>query len=105
MIRLRKLIQKEKPDIVLSNIAYTGLLTGAALLQCKHQPIWVARIAAPPTYTDSLWIRVLSNILFRRANQFVTISKGLKGDLEGLYPFTEDRTITIYNATDFIYID
>ena len=95
--RLRGIIESHRPDIILSNIASTCLLTGMALRNCRHQPIWVARSGASPEHTDNLILRWLHTRYFQRADQFVAISRGLKEGFSKLYPFSRSKILTIYN--------
>jgi glycosyltransferase involved in cell wall biosynthesis len=103
--RLRTLIEELRPDVVLSNLSATGLLTGLALRRSRHQPAWVARIGGSPKHHDNGLRKAVARVVYPRADRFVTIAKNMVAGLNEVYPFTEGRTSVIYNPTDFERIE
>lgn len=81
VLRIRRLIAKLRPDIVLSNIAYTNQFVGQAIKGCRHRPAWVARVANHPQFQfRSLTGRISRHWLrrnFPEAQTLVANSNGL----------------------------
>jgi glycosyltransferase involved in cell wall biosynthesis len=103
--RLRRLIERTRPDVLLSNINATNLVAGMALRGCAHQPAWVARIGISPSHNDNPIRAAIARRTYGRANRFVVNSQGLIGGLIEQYPFTDGRIECIPNPTDFDFID
>jgi glycosyltransferase involved in cell wall biosynthesis len=103
--RLRTLMEELRPDVVLSNLSATGLLTGLALRRCRHQPAWVARIGASPRDHDNGLRKAVARLVYPRADRFVVIARGMAAGLSATYPFAAGRISVIYNPTDFERID
>src|SRR5688500_8416201 len=57
--RLRQTIECTRPDLILSNLAATNLVTGWALQRRRHRPIWIARIGNSPKLHDGVWRSML----------------------------------------------
>ena len=102
---LRGLIEQEQPDIVLSNGAATGMVTGMALRRCRAKPGWIARIDNNPRYHDTGLRKFVLKRVYRRASCLVVNSRGVLGDLAACYPFAKKRARVMMNPTDFTRID
>lgn len=103
--RLSRVIDKIRPDVLLSNITATNLISGCALRTSRHQPRWIARIGSNPTRHDSRFRRLLARRVYGRVDQFVANSRGLAGELTGHYRIDPSKTSVIGNPTDFAELD
>jgi glycosyltransferase involved in cell wall biosynthesis len=102
---LRGLIEQLQPDVVLSNGAATGMVTGMALRRCRADPAWIARIDNNPRYHDTGLRKFILKRAYRRAKCFVVNSRGVLNDLAACYPFTKGKAQVMMNPTDFARID
>lgn len=102
---LRRVVEQTRPDVVLSNITATNLVTGLALRRVCHRPVWLARIGNTPRYHDTFARRCVARRVYPYADRFVVNSKGLVQDLVGCYPVASGRISVLPNPTDFGYID
>lgn len=101
ILRLRKLIQSERPDVILSNIAATNLLTGLALTKLRDRPAWIARIGNDPLRHDGSLRRLLARRTYPRADRIVANSRGLAGAISEFYPCTSGKIDVLATPTDF----
>jgi hypothetical protein len=74
--RLARLVEEIRPQVVLSNMAVTGRITGMALNRCRIRPAWIARVAVDPAPDDGRLVRWLTRRTLSGANVFVANSKG-----------------------------
>ena len=103
--RLRRLIDELKPDVMLSNLLNTNLVSGMALRRAEHRPVWIARVAADPVQADG-WLRsFFVRRTYPRADHLVVNSRGLVDGMVRRYPFTAGRLDVLANPTDFETID
>ena len=103
--RLKNLIEKMQPDIVVTPHTGISFFAGEALRLTRHKPFWIARVANDPDSEDKglygLWAaRTLS-----RADLFLANSRGLAAAFEKRYSFSKGRVSCLYNPTDFGAID
>lgn len=103
--RLRRLIEKSRPEMILSNITATNLVTGLALRSCVHQPQWIARVGNNPGFHDTFVRASLARLLYRRVDRFVVNSPGLADDLARQYAIDTARATCLLNPTDFEAMD
>ena len=107
--RLKKIIMRIRPHVVLSSIAYTARITSEALKGCSAQPYWVARIGGNPAFEDkgplNAFNKVWNRCSYKHVDEFVTNSRGLAQELTEYYPFTSGRVTTIFTPVDFEKID
>jgi glycosyltransferase involved in cell wall biosynthesis len=103
--RLANLIAREQPDLVLSNVNATNLLTGWALRDPALTLPWVARIGNSPRLHDRGLRGWAAKRVYGRANAVVANSRGLAGEVAECYPVLRDRVEVIGNPTDFEAID
>ena len=104
--RLRQLIEAQKPDIVVSNIALTNRITSAALRGSIHRPKWIARIGNNPEVGGrSGWRNMINlkwdRLAYRTADHFVVNAEGLREPLIRLHKTAAGKTSTLYNPIDF----
>ncbi|MEM7317318.1 MAG: glycosyltransferase, partial [Planctomycetota bacterium] len=102
---LREVIDREKPDIVLSNITATNLIAGFALRSAQHRPRWIARVGSNTLMHDGRVRLFLTRQLYSRADGLVANSQGLADELASLYRISPSRILVFGNTTDFGMID
>ncbi len=103
--RLRKRIQDSRPDVVLSNITATNIVTGFALRRIHDPPSWVARIGNSPSRHDSILRRWATAWTYPRADLLVANSQGLANELTQRFPRLHGRIHAMGNPADFSEID
>lgn len=103
--RLRRAISQMKPDVILSNIAATNLVTGLALLRCRHRPGWIARVGNSPSRHDGTIRRLIARRVYPLADRLVVNSNGLVDDLGDQYSIERGRIDVLGNPTDFPAIE
>jgi len=103
--RLARLVGEIRPQVVLSNMAATGRVTGMALNRCRVRPNWVARVAADPAPDEGRLVRWMTRRTLSGAKLFVANSRGLQTGFTDWYPFVRGRIRQIYNPVDFQSID
>jgi glycosyltransferase involved in cell wall biosynthesis len=103
--KLRALIEETRPDVVVSNITATNIVTGMALARCQHRPAWVARIGNDPKRHDGPIRSSLAKRVYPQADRFVVNSRGLHEAVEDRYPCSRGRIDYLPNPTDFAQIE
>lgn len=103
--RLKKLIERMRPEVIVSSVNATNLLTGAAIGKSSWRPGWVARIGNSPRLHDSVIRRIAARRYYPYADRFAVNSRGLAGEVKDCYPFSADRIEVLPNPTDFVGID
>jgi glycosyltransferase involved in cell wall biosynthesis len=103
--RLRRLIIRTKPDVIVSTMASVNRLVGTVLALLADRPRWIARFAADPRPDDGSLVRLLTRFSCARADRFAGNSRGLVGGLCRFYPFVAKRISYIPNPTDFDAIE
>ncbi len=103
--RLRRLIDRVRPDILLSNLHATNVVCALALRGCVHQPTWVARVGSNPIKNDGWLGMIMARRLYPRASFVAVNSRGLVDAVERLYPGIRGRVKVLPNPTDFEAID
>lgn len=104
--RLRKVLLKTEPDVILSTIGQANRWVGLALKFMKNKPKWVARIGNNPQSSGrSAWRNLINvqwdKLTYRSTDVFVTNSLGLQKGFCSLHKAGEGKTVSIYNPTDF----
>ena len=108
--RLRQVIDEIQPNVVVSNLAYTNIVTGEAVRRCARPPRWIARVGAPPALENRggllkfVFARWQKRV-YRWVNRFVANSRGIADEMARCFPFTAGRIEVIGNPTDFAWID
>jgi GalNAc-alpha-(1->4)-GalNAc-alpha-(1->3)-diNAcBac-PP-undecaprenol alpha-1,4-N-acetyl-D-galactosaminyltransferase len=102
---LRAVIDRRRPDVVLSNVLSTNCLAGGALTSSRHRPAWVARVGNAPEKADPPLQRFWARRLYPKAQVVVTNSRGLEREFLREYPGVAGHTTTIPNPTDFERLD
>lgn len=97
---LRRLIEERRPDVVLSNVAATNIVTGLALRGIERRPVWVARIGSNPDRGDG-WLRtMLLKRLYPMADRIVVNARRMLPAVERRYPSVVGRVIAVPNPVD-----
>lgn len=108
IIRLRSLIRRLQPQVVLGNMLATDWLVGAALSGLPRRTDWVTRFAAPPALGGTLLDR-LANPYLRHvvggATCWVANSKALADELRGWGAGERPPVTTIHNPVDVAAIE
>ncbi len=110
VLKLAKIIRKEKPSLIVSFLSYTNYLTiAASKLSRTGKPVVISE---RNTLSKSLsWTRfgflkrILTNLLYRYAAGIITVSEGVKEDLCGNFKVSGDKCRVIYNPVDIEKID
>jgi glycosyltransferase involved in cell wall biosynthesis len=106
--RLRKLIQRLRPDVIIGTMLYTNWLIGAAMAGLTNRPGWVARFAAPPTIHETnadLLVAPCARQLLGRASAWVANSRALAKAVGDWLPGPPRSVTTIYNPVDIMHIE
>jgi len=104
ILRLARLIDEQRPDLVFSAFAHPNLVTGCALALARHPPRWLARVSSPPPATDAVPLRPLMRALYRRCDRIVANSEALQSVFAASYPMA-GGTHYLPNATNFAELD
>ncbi len=99
--RLRRTIERQRPDLVLSNVLSTNCLTGAALRRLSEPPPWVARVGLAPEIGDPLLQRLWARRCYPLARAVVCNSEHMLESFVRIYPKAGERSRAIPNPTDF----
>jgi len=99
VLRLRRLIQATRPDVVLSMIGFVNMVTGLAMVDSSPSTRWIARLGAPPRSDGRIW-HVLRR-LYTRTFAIISNSKSVADALHTDAPTLRERTTVIPNPTDF----
>jgi len=102
---LARLLDRTQPDVVLSTLSTSSIMTGWALKHCSHRPVWVARIGNNPRFQDSFVRRPFVRRYTKDADLFVANAEFLREPTEELYPFTRGRLQIVRNPANFAAID
>ena len=103
--RTSRLINRWKPDVVLSFLAYVNLLTGLAVKVCAGHPGWMPVVRNNPMTSN----KRLSNWLWTRLNNtwkmVGVISTGMSDSMVSNYKVPREKIINLDNPVDFSRID
>lgn len=103
--RLSEQIRRLRPDIVLSNITATNIVTGLALRLLPDPPRWIARVGNSPSRHDSMTRRWITAWTYPRADLLVANSQGLAAELSQRFPRLRERIRVLRNPADFEELD
>jgi glycosyltransferase involved in cell wall biosynthesis len=105
IVRLARLLDALRPEVVLSAFSYPSFVTGNALALARHRPRWVARVASDPDRVERGWLRPWMRRLYRRADLVVANAEDLCRRFDLAYPDPGRRARHLANAADFARID
>ena len=99
---LRRLIRREKPNIVFSTMVHANIVAAASIVGLRNPPIFVARETNSHRARGDLSLaqRVTSGRVYRRADAVVALSEGIRRELIEDYRLEPGRVITIHNPVD-----
>lgn len=105
--RLRRLIERSKPDVVAASHWHPGLVVGAALAICRHRPAFVSWVASPPqTGHESTWTnRRLLKLVYERADALVAVSDGVAESLRRYLAVRPEKIHRIDNPVDLAAVE
>ncbi len=101
---LRRHIERESPDIVVSTIEQVNCVTGSALRKASVRPAWIARLGSNPT-KRGVAIRWWTGWAYEGAAAIVGNSERLARAFSRMYPQFAHRAVSIRNPTDFNHIN
>jgi glycosyltransferase involved in cell wall biosynthesis len=104
---LARYLRRERPDVILSAASHVNLVAACARqLSATRIPL-VLRVSNSPTGNLVYWpfvqrmvrrfLRALARRLYPLADAIITVSEGLKRDLQALTRIPAERITTIYN--------
>ena len=106
LIQLIKYYNKSKPDVVHTSMYMIGNISLIARMFSAHKPKII--IGARSDFTsicktsknlfDELLLRKLSAVLFKKSDQIVAVSKGVRADLIAALNLNPSQVIVIYNG-------
>lgn len=86
VLLLRRLLRRQRPDVVLSNVLSTNALTGAALVGLRQRPVWLARVGLAPDRGDPPLRRRFAEVVYPRADVLVANSRRMAEALRADHP-------------------
>ena len=104
-MKLSRLIEAERPDVVFSAFSHPSFITGNALALCRHRPRWVARVSNNPDESETGTLRTWMRQLYARTDAVVCNSKDLRDAFAQAYPVAAAKSHFLPNATDFARLD
>ena len=103
--RLKQLIDRLKPDVVLSPHSGINHFVGEAVGLARHKPFWIARIAISPEFENWGLYGVWSRRIHRKANLVLVNAQSMRRSTEDLLRVTAKKIRCIHNPTHFAAID
>ena len=99
---LRRLIGREKPDVVYSTMVGANIVTAASMIGLRHLPLLVVRETNSHRARDDLSRaqRAAAGWAYRRAAAVVALSEGVRRELIEDYRLEPGRVVTIHNPVD-----
>lgn len=105
VLRLARLVERRRPDLLLSAFAGPSFAAGNALALVRHRPRWVARVSSDPDLTEpGPLLRGWMRALYRRADRLLANARGLCERVEQVYA-PPGGVGLVPNATDFAALD
>lgn len=102
---LRRLVNRERPDVVCSMMELANLVNLLASSGATHRPQIVLGVQTPPSIALRQGRQPVSRLalaliprLYTRADGIIALSRGVADDVASLAPRAADRITTIYNA-------
>ncbi len=105
VVRLARLLDALRPELVFSAFSYPSFVTGNALALARHRPCWVARVASNPDHAEAGFLRPWMRRLYQRADLVVANSRALCRRFDLVYPDVGRSARHLPNATDFARVD
>lgn len=101
VFRLARVLQKERPEIIFSNLFHSNILSVLARSVARIPIKVIIRQAnAWPQYKDDLLMRVLMAKIYPLADLVIAPSQGIRGNLLRDFRIPPGKIRTIYNPVD-----
>lgn len=101
LLPLRRLIRRERPDIVFSTMVGANIVAAASMIGLRSPPILVVRETSHRARsTLSFAQRAAIGHAYRRAVAVVALSEGVRMELLEYYRLKPERVIKIHNPVD-----
>jgi glycosyltransferase involved in cell wall biosynthesis len=97
----QRIIERLQPDVVLSTLYFTNLVTGEAILRSHWRGGWVCRLENAPERQIRGPLRLWAGRVLRRADCVVGNSRGVSAAAVSHLGLDRSRVRTIYNPVDF----
>jgi glycosyltransferase involved in cell wall biosynthesis len=105
VLRLARLVERRRPDLLLSAFAGPSFAAGNALALVRHRPRWVARVSSDPDLTEpGPLLRGWMRALYRRADRLLANAEALRERVERIYA-PPGGVGLVPNAVDFAALD
>ena len=101
LLPLRRLIRRQRPDIVFSTMVGANIVAAASMIGLRSPPILVVRETSHRARsTLSFAQRAAIGQAYRRAVVVVTLSEGVRMELLEYYRLKPERVVMIHNPVD-----
>lgn len=103
IFKLRRIIRKEKPDLLFSTINENNILLLLAKFVALYRKPVIVREASHRTESGNVSVinRIITSILYNRlSSSIVALSEGVKGDLVDNFKISKDKIKVIYNPIE-----
>lgn len=101
---IQRVIERERPEVVVSNIAEVNVVTGEAIRRCRIRPRWVARFGNLPSREGRLVTLGLRHVL-RHSDQVIVNAHAMLDPVREFFHLPPQRCRVLVNPTDFERID
>lgn len=105
IVRLARLIDECRPDLILSVHAGLSPFLASALLLSGWDPPWIARVSQNPRVNNKGLLGFCIRRSYRRVSKFLVNSNLLAEELRRVHPVSAQRISVVYNPTDFDDLD
>ena len=103
--RLRRLITRTRPRVVLSVDTAVNVVAGLTCLMLKQRPAWIACVDTNPDRRELRFRAMLMRWLFPLADALVACSSGVEAALKAQYPRETNKIQSIFYPVDFEALD
>jgi glycosyltransferase involved in cell wall biosynthesis len=98
--RLARHIDKEKPDVVFSQLNYVNTATGFSLIRARHRPAWIPRFAGNPQVEIRWPVLPWTRQSLKRATRVAGCSPSVAGSISKHLFVPTNKTISLPNVVD-----
>jgi len=103
--RTKNIIEAIRPDVVLSTLAFTNVVTGEALRKVNPRPRWICRFGNPPSRQLRGVFKWWAQNVLKQADWVVGNSRGLCEELAQYFGIDSARMSMLPNLLDLERID
>ena len=100
MLRLKRLVDQWRPDVVFSMLQYVNLVTGEALRHSSWSPAWTCRFTNPPELEFRGLKRLWADRVFKRADRLLGCADGVSNALIEYFRLSPGQVETVTNPVD-----